>query len=477
MDRTIEKASESVAANAEDAVGRAHLQRRVYVEAFGCQMNFLDGELAVSRLSDHGWTRTADADEADLILFNTCSVRDQSENRVWSRLGALRDRKERDPALLIGVMGCMAQREAEVILRRMPHVDLVCGTRRFQDMHTLVERAESEGQVLAIETEGFVDVVRDVRIRPERHRAYVSVMRGCDHKCSYCIVPRTRGTQVDRAFDDVLEEVRRLAEDGAREVTFLGQNINTYGRYLPRRSTSGGAPSKRPSLGSLIRAAEQVDGIERIRFLTSNPMDIRDELLEAMAETPSAAGYLHFPAQHGHSEVLRRMYRGYSRERYLEVCHKARELSPGIELASDLIVGFPGETEEEFAATRSLMEEVEFKQVYVFKYSPRPGTAAAEEFVDDVSDEVKRERKNELLAVQDEISTRRNQSFIGRTVKVLVDGTSARNAERLSGRADGQHMVILEGCAEQLQGRFVDVVVNRATAAALYGSVVVGSER
>jgi tRNA-2-methylthio-N6-dimethylallyladenosine synthase len=445
---------------------RDMLTRKIYVEAFGCQMNFLDGELAVSRLSGHGWTRTSDPEDADLILFNTCSIRDQSENRVWSRLGALRPRKERDPGLLIGVMGCMAQRDAESILRRMPHVDLVCGTRRFHEMHKLVERAETEGQVIAIETDGFVDVVRDVRVRPERHRAYVSVMRGCDHKCSYCIVPRTRGTQMDRPFEDVMDEVRRLADDGVREVTFLGQNINTYGRYLPGR----------PTLGDAIRGADLVDGIDRIRFLTSNPMDIRDELLDAMAETPSAAGYLHFPAQHGDTDVLRRMFRGYSRERYLEVCQKARELCPGIELASDLIVGFPGETEAEFEATRSLMEEVRFKQVYVFKYSPRPGTAAASQYEDDVSDDVKRERKNELLAVQDAISIERNQRFVGQSVRVLVDGPSPRNAARLSGRAEGQHMVILDG-DESLAGTFVDVEVERATAAALYGALAPGAER
>ncbi len=444
---------------------RAAITRRVYVEAFGCQMNFLDGELAVSRLSDHGWARTADAEAADLILFNTCSIRDQSENRVWSRLGALRERKARDPGLLIGVMGCMAQREAAQILKRMPHVDLVCGTRRFQEMHRLVERAETEGQVLAVEVDGFVDVVRDVRIRPERHRAYVSVMRGCDHRCSYCIVPRTRGTQVDRPFDDVVSEVRRLSADGVREITLLGQNINTYGRYLPDR----------PTLGGVIRAVDQVPGIERIRFLTSNPMDIEDELLEAMAETPAAAGYLHFPAQHGHSDVLRRMYRGYSRERYLEVCETARRLCPGIELASDLIVGFPGETEEEFEATRSLMETVQFKQVYIFKYSPRPGTAAAEKLVDDVSDAVKRDRKNELLAVQERISIARNQRLVGTDVHVLVDGPSPRNAARLSGRAEGSHMVIFDG-SEDLAGRFIRVRVERATAAALYGTLVPGSE-
>src|SRR6185295_7506551 len=305
--------------------------RRVFVEAFDCQMNFLDGELAVSRLAASGWTRTDDPEAADMLLFNTCSVRDQSENKAWSRLGALRERKARDPSLLIAVMGCMAQREAETILRRMPHVDIVCGTRRFPEMDLLVERAERDGQVLAVETDGYVDVVRDVRIRPDRHRAYVSVMRGCDHKCSYCIVPKTRGPQVDRPVEDVLDEVRRLADDGVREVTLLGQNINTYGRYLPDR----------PTLATLLAEVDRVPGIERIRFLTSNPMDLKEELLAAMGRIPKACGYLHFPAQSGSDAVLRRMYRGYTRAKYLAMCARARELCPGIELATDLIVGFP----------------------------------------------------------------------------------------------------------------------------------------
>ena len=438
--------------------------RKVYVEAFGCQMNVLDGELAVSRLSGSGWERTDDPESADLVLFNTCSVRDQSENRVWSRLGALRERKERDPGFLIGVMGCMAQREAEHVLRRMPHVDVVCGTRRFPEIDTLFARAEAEGPVLAVETEGFVDVVRDVRIRPERHRAFVSVMRGCDHKCSYCIVPHTRGRQIDRPLDDVLDEVRRLADDGVREVTLLGQNINTYGRYLPDR----------PTLGDLIRRVHEIDGIGRIRFITSNPMDLEEDLLEAMADIPEACGYLHFPAQSGSDSVLRRMYRGYTREKYLRLCRRARELHPGIELASDFIVGFPGETDEEYADTRRMIEEVEFKQIYVFKYSPRPGTRAVE-LTDDVSDDVKRDRKNELLAVHEAISERRNARFLGREVEVLVDGPS-RNPERLSSRGDGNHMVHFEGPAE-LAGKFVRVRIHTATAPALYGELVPGSAR
>lgn len=443
----------------------ARAPRKVFVEAFGCQMNVLDGELAVSELARDGWERTADPDAADLVLFNTCSVRDQSENKVWSRLGALRERKARDPALLIGVMGCMAQREAEVVLRRMPHVDVVVGTRRFPEIASLIERAASEGPLLAVATDGYVDVVRDVRIRPQRHRAFVSVMRGCDHKCSYCIVPRTRGRQIDRPAEDVLTEVRRLADDGVREVTLLGQNINTYGRYL----------DDRPTLGDLIRRVDAVPGIDRIRFLTSNPMDLEDDLLQAMADVPAACGYLHFPAQSGSDTVLRRMYRGYTRDKYLALCARARELCPGIELASDLIVGFPGETDAEFDDTRRLLDEALFKQVYVFKYSVRPGTAAAEKFEDDVPWDVKRDRKNVLMRRQEEISCERNQSQVGRETNVLVDGPSPKNAARLSGRDDGNRVVIFDG-PESLAGRFVNVRVTRATSASLYGDLVPGSE-
>ena len=391
-------------------------------------------------------------------------MREQSENKVWSRLGALRERKARDPALLIAVMGCMAQREAASILRRMPHVDIVCGTRRFPQMDQLVERAEREGQVLAVETDGYIDVVRDVRIRPDRHRAYVSVMRGCDHKCSYCIVPKTRGPQEDRPVADVLDEVVRLAQDGVREVTLLGQNINTFGRYLP-----GG-----PTLATLLRDVHEIPGIERIRFITSNPMDLREDLLVAMSELRKACGYLHFPAQSGSDAVLRRMYRSYTRARYLELCAKARELCPGIELATDLIVGFPGETHAEYEETRSLVAQVRFKQIYVFKYSPRPGTSAAD-LADDVSDEEKLRRNNDLLDLHDVICEQRNQRLIGSEIEVLVDGPSDRGGH-LVGRSDGNHTTIFDG-DPGLAGNFVRVRVARATAASLYGEVVPGTQR
>jgi tRNA-2-methylthio-N6-dimethylallyladenosine synthase len=309
-----------------------------------------------------------------------------------------------------------------------------------------------------------VDVVRDVRIRPQRHRAYVSVMRGCDHKCSYCIVPATRGPQEDRPVADVLGEVRRLADDGVREVTLLGQNINTFGRYLP------GAPT----LATLLRDVHEVPGIERIRFITSNPMDLKEELLVAMSELPKACGYLHFPAQSGSDSVLRRMYRGYTREKYLALCARARELCPGIELATDLIVGFPGETDEEYLATRSLVAEVRFKQVYVFKYSPRPGTAAAS-LPDDVPEEEKLRRNNDLLDLHDAICEEKNQALVGRELEILVDGPSDRGGH-LVGRTEGNHATIFDG-DPSLAGDFVKVTIQRATASALYGELVPGSER
>jgi len=264
---------------------------------------------------------------------------------------------------------------------------------------------------------------------------------------------------------DVLDEVRRLADDGVREVTLLGQNINTWGRTLEGR----------PTLGALLREVDRVAGIERIRFLTSNPMDLREDLLRAMGDLPKACGYLHFPAQSGSDSVLARMRRGYTRARYLELCDLARRLSPGIELATDLIVGFPGETEEEYLATESLVREVGFKQVYVYKDSVRPGTAAAE-LADDVPEDVKRRRNNDLLDVQEELSVARNRRRVGQRVEVLVDGPSSRDPEVLEGRDDGNHTVLFRA-EPSTAGSFLQVDVRRATASSLYGDAVAGSAR
>ena len=435
--------------------------RRVFVQAFGCQMNVLDGEIVLGELAREGWQVTYDRSEADLVIFNTCSVRAHSENKVWSHLGALREKKRARPDLLIGVMGCMAQRTGEEILDRMPHVDIVCGTRRFDEFPAFVRRAAESGErTLALnpETPDFTAPHREVGVRPVRHRAFVAVMRGCDHRCTYCIVPATRGAEISRPVADVVDEVRRLRDDGVREVTLLGQNINTYGKQLPGS----------PSLVDLLIALDALDGIDRVRFITSNPMDLEPALLEAMGSLASACEYLHFPAQSGNDRVLRRMGRLYTVDRYRELAALARRKVPGIELSSDFIVGFPGETEEEFEDTMSLVREIELQNIYVFKYSVRPDTAATH-FDDDVPEEEKRRRNNALLALQLSISERRNAALVGTTQEVLVDGPSKTDASRLAGRTRTDRIVIADGLTECAIGRLVPIRIESATALCLYG--------
>jgi tRNA-2-methylthio-N6-dimethylallyladenosine synthase len=423
--------------------------KRVWIEAFGCQMNILDGEFALGDLRRMGYGPAAGPDEADLVVFNTCSVRQHSEDRVWSRLGALEKRKRIDPSLIVAVMGCMAEREGEELLRRAPVVDVVVGTRRYGDLARMVGEVEASGRRLVTTGDprsGFREPSRDVAVRGERHRGWVSVMRGCCHRCSFCVVPSVRGPQFDRDEASIIDEVRRLADDGASEIFLLGQNINTWGRTLPDR----------PTLDGLLRRVHEVPGVRRIRFLTSNPMDLETPLLDAMGELPRVMPYLHFPAQHGSDGMLRRMHRGYTRARYLELAAEARARVPGIELASDLIVGFPGETEEEFRELRSLQDEVRWSMAFVFKYSPRPGTKAAE-VPDDVPEAVKSRRHAEVLEAQDRVQAVLHADRLGSEVEVLVDGPSARNPERVAGRTEHHQLAVLPreagGPGEYVRGR------------------------
>ncbi len=396
-------------------------------------MNFLDGEFALGDLRRRGYGPAASPAEADLVVLNTCSVRQHAEDKVWSLLGRLEERKRQDPSLLVAVMGCMAQREGEAILRRSPVVDAVVGTRRYADLARLVGEAEETGRRLVALGQGnFAEPVRDVAVRQERHRGWVSVMRGCCHRCSFCVVPSVRGPQFDRDEASILEEVRRLADDGATEIFLLGQNINTWGRTLPGR----------PTLDGLLRRVHEVPGVRRIRFLTSNPMDLETALLDAMGELPRVMPYLHFPAQHGSDAVLRRMRRGYTRARYLELAEEARSRVPGIDLATDLIAGFPGETEEEFAELLTLVERVRWSMAFVFKYSPRPGTLAAES-ADDVDEEAKSRRHGEVLAAQDRVQESLFAARVGREVEVLVDGPTRRDASRLQGRTEHHQIAVL----------------------------------
>ena len=443
----------------------------VHLVNFGCQMNVLDAELVLGDLARRGYARTDDPAAADVILVNTCSVREHAEEKVWSLLGTYRPLKRLRPSLRIGVLGCMAQRARREIVRRAPHVDLVLGTSSFRSaVLDLEDLARRGGRIVRTdrrpEPEALPDADRDISVRPERHRAYVTVMRGCDHACTYCIVPFTRGREVSRPLAEVLDEVRRLADDGVREVTFLGQNINTYGKDVGgRRASAGGG------LCGLLEAAAEVAGIDRIRFLTSNPFDMSEDMMRRFGAVPRVMPWLHVPAQSGSDDVLCRMKRTYTSAQYREVVGWARRHVPGVEITSDFIVGFPGETDEDFEATRRLLVETRFVQAYVFKYSVRPNTLAARRLEDDVPEDVKRARNLALLEEQDRISDAANRALVGRAVEVLVDEVSKSDPSRWTGRTPGNRLVHVRGDSA-LAGRLVVARVTDATAHSLRADAV-----
>ena len=400
---------------------------------FGCQMNKLDSELAAAELERHGMTLTPEPDDAGVVVINTCSVRRHAEERALSNLGRFRRVKEQFPQFVLAVMGCMAQKEGERLLKAYPHLDIVCGTRRFVDLPDLVGRVRAEGGRYAVTDDAPVTFERSTAKRPDPYRAFVAIMRGCNNFCSYCIVPHVRGREISRPPEDVENEVRALVRGGCAEITLLGQNIDAY----------AAANSRLPDL--LRRLDANVPGLERLRFVTSHPKDISAELLRAMAELPSLCEHLHMPAQSGSTRILRAMNRGYTADRYREIIASAREIVPDIEIASDFIVGFPGETDEDFEATVSLVRECRFNQSFIFKYSPRERTKAAE-MPDDVPLAVKQERNQRLLAVQEEVSRARQRAKEGRTFEVLVEGPSKRDKSRLVGRTRGNEIVVFPGC-------------------------------
>ena len=430
------------------------MAKRVCFETFGCQMNKLDSELMLGLLEEAGYESCAEADAADLILFNTCSVRKHAEDRVYSRLGALKRLKESRPDLVIGVLGCMAQKEREKLFDAAPHIDLVCGTHEFARLPQLVE-AVRDGHVrqLAVDETGELGplfVLR--RPRPNACQAFVSVMRGCDNFCSYCVVPFVRGREASRPADEIVDEVKRLVDAGVVEVTLLGQNVSSYGKDL-----------KDMNLAKLLHRVSAVEGLGRLRFITSHPAQMSVDVLKAMRDLPNVMEYLHMPAQSGSTTVLERMNRGYTREQYTDLVEKAHQVVPGIAVASDFIVGFPGETEDDFNESVTLIERCRFSGSFIFKYSPRPGTKAAE-FEDDVPMDVKRRRNQELLAVQERISTEENAKFVGRTVEVLVEGPSKTNPNRLMGRARDHRIVIIDTAGSNKNKRATAGLTSRVAA-------------
>ncbi|HLA37266.1 MAG TPA: tRNA (N6-isopentenyl adenosine(37)-C2)-methylthiotransferase MiaB [Candidatus Brocadiales bacterium] len=435
--------------------------KSIFLTTFGCQMNKADSELSLGLLLERGYQLAGDESSADVVLFNTCSVRQRAEDRVYSRLSQLKARKTQRPGLVIGVLGCVAQKEGEEIFRRYPHVDMVCGTRMFDKLPELLERLGSNGgHLLAVSDEKVVSYPRRRPPRENPYQAYITVMRGCDNYCSYCIVPHVRGPEISRTVEEIVEEAQSLVNEGCKEITLLGQNINTYGKTL----------EKGTNLASLLRAVSKVEGLKRIRFVTSHPKDMTREVLEAMAELPKVCKHLHIPAQSGSDHILEEMERGHTAQHYLELIRLARRLVPDIAIVSDFIVGFPGETEEYFEDTVRLMESARFQNSYVFKYSPRPGTKASE-LPDSVPLELKKERNQRLLDVQSRISLEENKKRVGQIVEVLVEGPSKSNKKRLTGRTPQNQIVVFEGIST-LKVELIKVRIEEVPPLTLFGCLI-----
>ena len=452
----------------------------VHVVTFGCQMNKYDSLLVEGRFTSHGYRLVDDPAAADVILFNTCSVREHAEERVYSWLGELRQAKERRPGLVVGVMGCLAQRAEGEVFARANHVDLVCGTRKLHRLPELVDEvrrrrgqglAPREQRLLEVGMEEEVAVERDTELYTGGLCGYLTVMRGCDLNCTFCIVPRVRGRVQSRMQEDLVREARWMVAGGARVITLLGQTVNAYGEDLP--AADGRGRRGKPGLADLLHALQELDGLERIRLVTLHPSYLDEELARAIAACDKVDRFLPLPAQSGSDAVLRRMRRGYTRELYRERLALLRAHVPDIELGSDWIVGFPGESADDFEATLAFQTEIGSVQNYVFQYSPRPGTRAFE-LEDDVPLEEKKRRNAELLRCGEAVALARHQRWIGRAVPVFVE-ERREQAGTFKGRTH-HHLPVSFAAREATLGRSLLVRIEEVSAFGLWGSALEAGE-
>ncbi|MGE5345284.1 MAG: tRNA (N6-isopentenyl adenosine(37)-C2)-methylthiotransferase MiaB [Acidithiobacillales bacterium] len=435
--------------------------RRLFVETWGCQMNVLESRRFVGLLSREGYAETRDEEGADVILLNTCSVRERAEQKVYARLGRLARLKKRRPEVVLGVCGCVAQQEGERLLSRLPHVDFVLGTGRIEALPEVVRRVREERD-RPCETGFDVDEVGytpGVIARDVAHRAAITVVEGCNKNCTFCVVPLTRGRERNRHFDDVVEESRELLAEGVVEIELLGQTVNAY-----RDPASG------RDFADLLEAVADLPGLRRLRFVTSHPRNFTSKLIRAMAGSPAVCPALHLPVQSGSDAVLRRMKRQYTRADYLSLVAELRLAVPDLALSSDVIVGFPGETDVQFEETLALVEEVRFAQLFAFAYSPRPGTAAAR-WTSDVAPSVASARLARLLERQQEIQRELHREFEGRTVEVLVEGRD-RRGRLASGRTACNRVTNIEGAEPLPPGTIASVLVERGFPNSLRGRLL-----
>ncbi|MCK5564835.1 MAG: tRNA (N6-isopentenyl adenosine(37)-C2)-methylthiotransferase MiaB [Planctomycetes bacterium] len=446
-------------------------------------MNKLDSSLVSNALKDKGYELTDQSENADIVLINTCSVRDNAENRVVSHLGHLKYLKKTNPTLIVGVIGCMAQRLGVELLAH-PAVDIVAGPAQIAQIPDMIEQTLSDHKRTVSITDkiritGTADLSDDLNDfefaydSDENHihnQAFVRIMRGCDKFCTYCIVPFVRGPEVSRSPQAIIDQIKKLADKGIKQITLLGQTVNSY-VFVENEKTY--------TLADLLEMASEVDGIEWIRFITSHPKHFDESILRAMADLPKVCKYLHIPAQSGSDKILKAMNRGYTAAEYLDFIERAKQIVPDIAIAGDFIVGFPGETDEDFQATVELVKKAKYKNCFVFKYSPRPGTDTDKKLEDNIGEEIKKQRNTELLELQTKISEENNKKFLGQTVEVLVEGPSKKSHlnksdndgnPQLIGRTATDYIVVFNG-PESLAGQFAKVTITKTAALTLFGQL------
>ena len=435
--------------------------KKFALETYGCQMNVADSELVEGILTNLGLEKTADYDEADAIFLNTCAIRENAETKVHSKLGNLHKIKLNKPHLIIGVLGCMAQNLKDDLLKNKPYVDIILGPDSYRKIPDLINRHVKDNKSIVDTKLSRYEVYENLfPNRGDTFNAWVSIMRGCDKFCSFCIVPFTRGRERSRSVESIVEEVKKAVDQGFVEITLLGQNVNSYN-------------FEGKSFSDLLLAVSDINGVKRIRYTSPHPQDINIELLEVMASRKNICNYVHFPMQSGSNEVLKRMNRTYTREHFYDMAMKIREIMPNCGLSTDIIVGFPGETDEQFQETLDLMEAIKFNSAFTFKYSPRPYTKA-EQFSDQISEQIKKIRLDEMLILQRKHTLELNQKMIGTFQQVLIEKESKKSNLHWAGRTDSNEWVIIEKNNINIKD-IVPVEISNATGVILHGKEVTGA--
>jgi tRNA-2-methylthio-N6-dimethylallyladenosine synthase len=470
---------------------------KFFIKTYGCQMNERDSEQVAHSLVARGYQRVGHEAEADVVLLNTCSVRDMADQKALGKMGMLGRMAKERPHVVFGFLGCMAQARGESLLKNLPHVDLIVGTQKFHRVADYVEELVARKtarpgpsrtgtlapyrssncamddlrfSIVDVEEEpGSQETIREQQLAPRQATAFVSIMQGCNMHCTFCIVPQTRGAERSRSIDEIVREVRDLVAHGVKEITLLGQIVNLYGRHeFPKRD------NKSPFV-QLLEAVHEIDGLERLRFTSPHPIGFRDDLINALSRLPKLAEHVHLPLQSGSNKILKAMHRAYTAEKYVDLVRRIRQVHNGIAITTDIIVGFPGETESDYKLTRDLVEQIQFDNAFIFRYSPRRDTPAAK-MAEQVEESVKEERNQDLLRIVNESARRAGERLIGRTVEILCEGPSKTNSARLMGRTRGNKIVVFEG-DRKLIGEILDVRVQKASGFSLYGTPVLATSR